>query len=117
MSSADALVIPMPTFILLPDTFDAVIPMTTVVVEDGTTYTLVVVIPTLAFVFSLKVFAICDYPNAIARATTSSSDAPPPPPPPPPEAFTTVIPVAPTVAVILLLKLSVVAIPAAVPLF
>ena len=90
---------------------------TTVVVEPGTTYTGVVVTPTLAFVFSLKVFAICDYPNAIARATTSSSDAPPPPPPPPPEALTTVIPVAPTVAVILLLKFSVVAIPAAVPLF
>ena len=74
------------------------------------------VIPTLAFVFSLKVFAICVYPNAIASAVTSSSDAPPPPPPPP-EAFTTVIPVAPTVAVILLLKFNVVAIPAGVPLF
>ena len=44
--------------LLLPETFDAVIPMTTVVVEDGTTYTGVVVTPTLAFVFNLKVFAI-----------------------------------------------------------
>ena len=39
--------------------FDAVIPITTVVVEPGTTYTPVVLTPTLAFVFNLKVFAIC----------------------------------------------------------
>ena len=84
------------------------------VVEAGTTYTPVVVTPTLAFVFSLKVFAICVYPNAIARAVTSSSDAPPPPPLT--EAFITATP-PPTVGVTLLLKFKVVTIPAGVPLF
>ena len=46
---------PIPTFILLPEIFDAVIPITTVVVEPGATYTAVVVTPTFAFVFNLKV--------------------------------------------------------------
>ena len=36
-SSVDALVTPIPTLMLLPDTFASVIPMTVVVVAEGTT--------------------------------------------------------------------------------
>ena len=73
-SSVDGLVIPTPTRHPDPDTFASVIPITTVVVALGTTYTFWVVIPTFAFVFNLKVFAIF-YPNAIARAVISPAVA------------------------------------------
>ena len=57
---------------LEPVVFARVTPITTVVVAEGTTYTAVVVTPTFAFVFNLKVFAMF-YPSAIAIATASLS--------------------------------------------
>ena len=76
ISSAEALVTPTPTLILLPEVFASVIPITTVDVEEGTTYTPAVATPTFAFDFNLKVFAIV-YPSAIASAVASSADMPP----------------------------------------
>ena len=57
-SSVDALVIPIATLIPLPEVLASVTPITTVVVDEGTTYTFDVVKPTFALVFNLKVFAI-----------------------------------------------------------
>ena len=47
-----------PTLTPDPDVFARVMPITTVVVEEGAVYIPTVVTPTLAFVFNLKVFAI-----------------------------------------------------------
>ena len=58
--------------ILEPEVFARVTPITTVVVAEGTTYTSEVAVPTFAFVFNLKVFAMF-YPNAIASAVASAS--------------------------------------------
>ena len=64
---------PTPTKTPPPVIFANVMPITTVVVALGTTYTFWVVIPTFAFVLSLKVFAMLNYyPKAIANATTSA---------------------------------------------
>jgi len=72
ISSVDALVIPIATLIPLPEVLASVTPITTVVVDEGTTYTFDVVKPTFALVFNLKVFAIWfNYPRAIAIATAS----------------------------------------------
>ena len=64
--------IPVRTLIFEAETFAAVIPITTVVVEVGAVYIPTVVTPTFALVFNLKLFAIFnDYPRAIAIATAS----------------------------------------------